>query len=109
MFASSFPPVVCRIADDLFTLFVLVCIEFCHTHISYRSNMEDVLWEAGIACFSLAHEFTPVLMGSVLLVSLDFWVVFLFCLSSMCLVCQNVSVSIMAIQFSLTFIEYLRW
>jgi hypothetical protein len=29
--------------------------------------MEDVLWEAGIACFSLAHEFTPVLMGSVLL------------------------------------------
>jgi hypothetical protein len=82
MFASSFSPVVCRIAEDLFTLFVLVCVEFCPTHISYMSNMEDVLWEAGIACFSLAHEFTPVLMGSVLLVYLVFLVVFLFCLSS---------------------------
>ena len=33
MFGSSFPPVVCRRAHVLFTLFVFVCIQYCPTHI----------------------------------------------------------------------------
>ena len=33
MFGSSLPPVVCRRADVLFTLFVFVCVSWCLTHI----------------------------------------------------------------------------
>jgi len=33
MFGSFLPPVVCRMAHVLFTLFVFVCLKWCPTHI----------------------------------------------------------------------------
>jgi len=35
MFGSSLPPVVCRSAHVLFTLFVFVCVEWCPTHMVF--------------------------------------------------------------------------
>ena len=33
LFGSSLPPVVCRSAHVLFTLFVFVCVQLCPTHV----------------------------------------------------------------------------
>ena len=35
MVGSSLPPVVCRRARVLFTLFVFVCVQWCPTHIVF--------------------------------------------------------------------------
>ena len=33
VFGSSLPPVVCKITNVLFTLFVFICVQWCLTHI----------------------------------------------------------------------------
>jgi len=38
MIGSSFPPVVCRMAHVLFTLFVFVCVQWCPTCLDYMSD-----------------------------------------------------------------------
>jgi hypothetical protein len=47
MFGSSLPPVICRGANILFTLFVFVCVWWCPTHIvlcSCFSSSCQFLW-----------------------------------------------------------------
>ena len=59
MFGSSLPPVVCRLAHVLFTLFVCVRVQQYPTHIDYMSNMEIVSLETGTTCPSHAAGSTP--------------------------------------------------
>ena len=51
MFGSSLPPVVCRRAQVLFTLFVFVCVKRCPTHI--------VMYCVFMFCLSLSSSCVP--------------------------------------------------
>ena len=53
MFRSSLPPVVCRRADVLFTLFVFVCVQWCRTHILLCFSSSCVPYGAGLSGLSI--------------------------------------------------------
>ena len=60
LLGSSLPPVVCRRARVLFTLFVFVCIKWCLTHIVVC---------VCVVCFRLVYPMLPVSLDCPLLIA----------------------------------------
>jgi len=55
MFGSSLPPVVCRRAHVLFTLFVFACVYWCPTHIVLCLSLSCVPYVASFSWLSILY------------------------------------------------------
>jgi hypothetical protein len=79
MFGSSLPPVVCRRAHFLFTLFVFVCIQWCPTHILLYFCFVFLCLVYPMLPVSLDCPFLFLLRYSLTFICQYLWIVFFDC------------------------------